>query len=398
MAESCNLGDCHTALFELIDRTVKKGKITAQKLYGLEGWVSHHNIDIWGNSDPVGKYAQDGSPCQYALWPMSSAWLCRHMWEHYCYTLDGDFLKDRAYPVIREAVRFYLGYLTEYDGYLVTCPSTSPENCFLDRKGEKHSVTFASTMDISILKELFATYLQICKILKVDVLEKETEFALKKLPPFKIGHDGQLQEWYRDYRETDIHHRHVSHLYGLYPGNVIKETDQELKKACEISLNRRGSQGTGWCMVWKASLWARLKNGEKAFELLKNQVNLTHTTEVDMSGGGIYPNLFCAHPPFQIDGNFGFAAAISEMLLQSQNNDIELLPAIPEQWKRGQIKGIKARGGYTVDFSWKNGKVYYIKISALKEGNVIVRYNGQISRFFFKEGQNKVCLQKTGRK
>ena len=266
------------------------------------------------------------------------------------------------------------------------------------RKGEKHSVTFASTMDISILKELFATYLQICKILKVDVLEKETEFALKKLPPFKIGHDGQLQEWYRDYRETDIHHRHVSHLYGLYPGNVIKETDQELKKACEISLNRRGSQGTGWCMVWKASLWARLKNGEKAFELLKNQVNLTHTTEVDMSGGGIYPNLFCAHPPFQIDGNFGFAAAISEMLLQSQNNDIELLPAIPEQWKRGQIKGIKARGGYTVDFSWKNGKVYYIKISALKEGNVIVRYNGQISRFFFKEGQNKVCLQKTGRK
>ena len=210
--------------------------------------------------------------------------------------------------------------------------------------------------------------------------------------------DGQLQEWYRDYRETDIHHRHVSHLYGLYPGNVIKETDQELKKACEISLNRRGSQGTGWCMVWKASLWARLKNGEKAFELLKNQVNLTHTTEVDMSGGGIYPNLFCAHPPFQIDGNFGFAAAISEMLLQSQNNDIELLPAIPEQWKRGQIKGIKARGGYTVDFSWKNGKVYYIKISALKEGNVIVRYNGQISRFFFKEGQNKVCLQKTGRK
>lgn len=398
MAESCNLGDCHTALFELIDRTVKKGKITAQKLYGLEGWVSHHNIDIWGNSDPVGKYAQDGSPCQYALWPMSSAWLCRHMWEHYCYTLDGDFLKDRAYPVIREAVRFYLGYLTEYDGYLVTCPSTSPENCFLDRKGEKHSVTFASTMDISILKELFATYLQICKILKVDVLEKETEFALKKLPPFKIGHDGQLQEWYRDYRETDIHHRHVSHLYGLYPGNVIKETDQELKKACEISLNRRGSQGTGWCMVWKASLWARLKNGEKAFELLKNQVNLTHTTEVDMSGGGIYPNLFCAHPPFQIDGNFGFAAAISEMLLQSQNNDIELLPAIPEQWKRGQIKGIKARGGYTVDFSWKNGKVYYIKISALKEGNIIVRYNGQISRFFFKEGQNKVCLQKTGRK
>lgn len=350
------------------------------------------------NSDPVGKYAQDGSPCQYALWPMSSAWLCRHMWEHYCYTLDGDFLKDRAYPVIREAVRFYLGYLTEYDGYLVTCPSTSPENCFLDRKGEKHSVTFASTMDISILKELFATYLQICKILKVDVLEKETEFALKKLPPFKIGHDGQLQEWYRDYRETDIHHRHVSHLYGLYPGNVIKETDQELKKACEISLNRRGSQGTGWCMVWKASLWARLKNGEKAFELLKNQVNLTHTTEVDMSGGGIYPNLFCAHPPFQIDGNFGFAAAISEMLLQSQNNDIELLPAIPEQWKRGQIKGIKARGGYTVDFSWKNGKVYYIKISALKEGNVIVRYNGQISRFFFKKGQNKVCLQKTDRK
>ena len=394
MAESCNLGDCHTALFDLIDRVVQKGKITAKKIYGLDGWVSHHNVDIWGNSDPVGKYAQDDSPCQYALWPMSSAWLCRHMWEHYCYTLDLNFLKNRAYPVIREAVRFYLGYLTEYDDYLVTCPSTSPENCFLDENGEKHSVTFASTMDISMLKELFMTYLQICKILKVNVLEEETESALKKLPPFKIGHDGQLQEWYKDYRETDPHHRHVSHLYGLYPGNIIKDTDQELKKACETSLNRRGNQGTGWCMVWKASLWARLKNGKKAFELLKSQVNLTSTTEVNMSGGGIYPNLFCAHPPFQIDGNFGFAAAICEMLLQSQNNVIELLPAVPDKWKKGQVRGLKAREGYTVDFNWENGKVYYIKISAVKEGNVTVRYNGQDSSFFLKKGQNKVCLQK----
>lgn len=383
MAESCNLSECHMPLFDLIDRTVQNGRDTALKLYGLKGWVSHHNIDIWGHSDPVGKFGQDENPCQYSLWPMSSGWLCSHLWEHYCYTLDREFLEKRAYPVIREAVRFYLGYLTEYDGYLVTCPSTSPENTFFDKNGESHSVTIASAMDISILKELFGNYLKICEILGQEELKEQTEAALKKLPPFKIGSEGQLQEWYEDYRETDEHHRHVSHLYGLYPSDVIGEKDTELRKACVRSLERRGDEGTGWSMVWRAALWARLKNGDRALKLLKKQVSLTEQQEVALHGGGIYQNLFCAHPPFQIDGNFGFGAAVAEMLLQSQEQVIQLLPALPGEWENGQVRGLRARGGYTVDFKWKAGKVTEVKLTALKPGEVIIKYNQETHRVSF---------------
>lgn len=394
MAESCNLSECHTPLFDLIDRTVSKGRVTAKKLYGLEGWVSHHNIDIWGHSSPVGRYGQDANPCTYSLWPMSSGWLCRHLWEHYCYTLDLDFLREKAYPVIREAVRFYLGYLTVQDEFLVTSPSTSPENVFYDKNGEPHSVTVASTMDIAILRELFENYLEICRILKVDELRQETKNAWKKLPPFKTGKHGQLQEWYEDYEETDINHRHVSHLYGLYPANLIRRDEETIRKACETALNRRGDDGTGWCIAWKASLWARLGEGERAFQLLKNQMRLTCQEQISTVGGGIYPNLFCAHPPFQIDGNFGFAAAVTEMLLQSQDNAIEFLPALPKAWKNGQVKGLKARGGFTVDFSWKDGNVCYIRVSALKEGDVMVKYGKECIRVTFQAGETKELLNK----
>ena len=390
MAESCGLSEFHMPLFDLIDTTAQKGKDTAKRLYGLEGWVSHHNLDVWGHSGPVGKYAQDEAPCAYALWPMSSGWLCRHLWEHYCYTLDKDFLETRAYPVIREAVRFYLGYLTEYDEFLVTSPSTSPENVFYGKDGEKHSVSMASAMDISILKDLFGNYLEICRILGKEEWKRETEEAWKKLPPFQIGKAGQLQEWYEDYEETDIHHRHVSHLYGLYPANLFPGDTQEgvaLRRACEKTLERRGDDGTGWCMAWKASLWARLKNGDKALALLKNQMRLTFEEKLALSGGGIYPNLFCAHPPFQIDGNFGFAAAVTEMLLQSQDGRIELLPALPGEWKDGQAKGLKARGGYTVDVAWKNGGVTAFRICAIAPGEVEVLYGGKKQRLRFEEGK-----------
>lgn len=384
MAENCNLSEFHEPLFDLMERTAKNGQETARELYGLDGWVSHHNVDIWGHSTPVGG-PQGGNPCTYALWPMSPGWLCRHLWEHYCYTMDKDFLRETAFPLIDGAVRFYLGYLVEQDGYLVTMPSTSPENSFLDSKGEAHSVFMGSTMDMAILKELFDYYVKICDILGEEGVRAQAEAALGKFPPFKVGKYGQLQEWYEDFEEAEVHHRHVSHLYGVYPANVIGENEKELREACKGTLNRRGDEGTGWCIAWKAAIWARLKEGDRAYDLLKNQMNLTAEEEVNMFGGGIYGNLFCAHPPFQIDGNFGYAAAVGEMLLQSQDGDITLLPAIPKEWKNGQVKGLKARGGYTVDFAWRDGKVTEVKVTAILPGEIMLQCNGEEKLLSFTE-------------
>lgn len=245
MAERCNLGECQEPLFDLICRTAEDGKETAREIYGLSGWVSHHNLDIWGHSGPVGYFGQDKDPCSYSMWPMSSGWLCRHLWEHYCYTEDLDFLKDRAYPVIEGAVKFYLGFLFPYGEYYVTGPSTSPENRFCGEDGKSHSVGMASTMDISILKELFGYYLKICNILGIEGETADVKRVLSKLPPFKTGSFGQIREWFLDYPETEIHHRHVSHLYGLYPGNLITEKTPELLEACRVALERRGDEGTG---------------------------------------------------------------------------------------------------------------------------------------------------------
>lgn len=392
MAESCNLSEFHEPLFDLIEKTAREGQNTAKMLYGLDGWVSHHNIDIWGHSTPVGKYGQDENPCTYSFWPMSSGWLCRHLWEHYCYTLDRDFLMEKAYPIMRESVRFYLKFLTEHDGYLVTVPSTSPENRFYDSNGKEHSLTVASTMDISILKEIFGNYLKLCEILGVDDLKAETEAARDKLPPLKVGRYGQLQEWYQDYQEVDEHHRHVSHLYGLYPADLIRKEDEALRNACRVSLERRGNDGTGWGIAWKANLWARLEDGENAFELLKNQMRLTLCEEINMTGGGIYPNLFCAHPPFQIDGNFGFASAIAEMLLQSHENKIVLLPALPKEWKNGHVKGLRARGGYMLDFSWKNGNVCHVDLVAQRAGMVELVFNNRTETVVFQKENEKYSL------
>lgn len=250
MAERCNLGECQGPLFDLICRTAENGKETAREFYGLSGWVSHHNLDIWGHSGPVGYFGQDEDPCSYSMWPMSSGWLCRHLWEHYCYTEDLDFLKDRAYPVIEGAVKFYLGFLFPYGEYYVTGPSTSPENRFCGEDGKSHSVGMASTMDISILKELFGYYLKICNILGIEGETADVKRVLSKLSPFKTGSFGQIREWFLDYPETEIHHRHVSHLYGLYPGNLITEKNTpELLEACRVALERRGDEGTGWCMA-----------------------------------------------------------------------------------------------------------------------------------------------------
>ena len=376
MAEKANLSDCHEPLFDLVERTASRGKKTAKEVYHLNGWVSHHNLDIWGHSSPVGHFGQDENPCTYSMWPMSSGWLCWHLWEHYRYTLDKDFLREKAFPLIRGAVEFYLGYLVPYERYLVTVPSTSPENTFTAPDQGAHSVTFGSTMDNSILKELFGNYLKACEILGITELTDKVKAALEKLPPFKRGKGGQLQEWFLDYPEVDVHHRHVSQLYGLYPGNLIHREDEELLAACRVALDRRGDEGTGWCMAWKACLWARLGDGERALKLLKNQLHVTREENCSLVGGGIYPNMLCAHPPFQIDGNFGFAAAVLEMLVQYQDDRILFLPALPKEWKDGKIRGLKAPGGITIDFAWKDGRITECSLKSLTDTVRTLLYNG----------------------
>lgn len=388
MAEKANLSDCHMPLLELIERTSKKGEKTAQDVYHLAGWVSHHNLDIWGHSSPVGQFGQDENPCTYSMWPMSSGWLCCHLWEHYCYTLDEAFLKKKAFPIIQGAVEFYLGYLVPYKGYYVTAPSTSPENTFLAPDMTTHSVTFASTMDISILRELFGLYLKACEILGVEDFTNAVKNVLQKLPPYKIGKEGQLQEWFYDYPEADINHRHISHLFGLYPGNQINKENEPLIEACRTSLERREDKGTGWCMAWKACLWAKLGDGNHALTLLKNQLRLTREEACSLVGGGIYPNMLCAHPPFQIDGNFGFAAAVLEMLVQYEEQKIVFLPALPDEWKDGMAEGVKAPGNITLNFKWKEKRVTEINLKSPIDAKLVILYNGMEEEIVLNAGSS----------
>lgn len=369
--EGVNLSDCHEPLFDLIEKTAKNGKITAKNLYGLDGWVSHHNIDLWGHSSPVGYNAGGANSTVYGFWPMSSGWLCRHLWDHYLYSLDEDFLREKAYPLIEGAVRFYQGYLIYQDGYYMTSPSTSPENTFLDEQQMAHALSVSSTMDMSILKELFDYYQKARGILGLSE-DKEILQISKQLPPFQIGKYGQLQEWYDDFEEAEVNHRHVSHLYGLYPGEALFKEDQRFLGACSKSLDRRQDEGTGWCIAWKACLWARLKDGERALQLLNKQLRLTREEEIKSVGGGTYPNLFCAHPPFQIDGNFGFAAAMLEMLLQSYGDKIYILPALPKAWHQGSIRGVRAKGGVELSFSWEDGKIKSLSIKGRRKGSVVL--------------------------
>lgn len=393
--EVCGLSELHNSLFTLMKRTAHRGEKTAKDLYGLEGWVSHHNVDIWGHSTPVGYYGKDANPCVYSMWNMSSGWMCRHLWEHYCYTLDTEFLKNTAYPLTKGAVTFYLGYLQEHDGVLLTVPSTSPENMFLDDRKEPHAVTMGSTMDMAVIKELFADYISMCEILGETCQVEECREALKKLPEYKIGKYGQLQEWYVDYEEADVNHRHVSHLYGLYPSDTIQT--KELKEACRVTLTRRGEEGTGWCIAWKAALWARLGDPKHFLSLLKNQLRYTAQEEISVKGGGTYGNLFCAHPPFQIDGNFGYTAAVAEALLQSHEGKVHLLPALPEEWKDGFVKGIKARGGFTLCFAWKEGQVTEYTIRAVKPSELILMCNGEEKTIQFTKDNLEISYGRKGK-
>lgn len=373
-AEVTNLAECHTPLFDLIAGLSETGCRTAATNYGARGWVAHHNSDLWRQSAPAGEYGH-GQPV-WLSWPMGGAWLCLHLWEHFLFGGDLAFLRERAYPLMRGAAEFCLDWLIEDDeGWLFTSPATSPENLFVAPDGSEVGVSAGSTMDLAIIHALFGACIAASKALGSDeAFRQQLAAAQARLRPPQIGARGQLQEWLQDWPEVDPQHRHISHLFGLFPGSQITaEETPELFAAARRSLELRGDESTGWSMGWKVCAWARLGDGERAYGVLSSLMRLVQELGVSARGGGLYANLFCAHPPFQIDGNFGATAGIAEMLLQSHNGVIRLLPALPKAWPTGSVTGLRARGGLIVDIHWRDGRLVRARLQATRDGEVRVR-------------------------
>ena len=384
-AEVTNLADLHLPLIRLTTSLVEPGTETAKAFYNADGWVAHMMTNVWGFT----------APGEHPSWGASNtggAWLCAHLWEHYDFSRDQQYLQ-RIYPTLKGASEFFLSTLVKEPrhGWLVTAPTTSPENAFFMPGTQKAvHICAGSTMDNQIVRELFTNTISAAQILNMDVkFQEQLQKALDRLPPNRIGSDGRLMEWLEEYEEPEPQHRHVSHLYGLHPGNQISPTKTpELAEAARKSLDIRGDRGTGWSRAWKINFWARLGDGDRAYSLLHSLLAPSRSTTISYSGrgrsgAGTYPNLFCAHPPFQIDGNFGGCAGIAEMLLQSHTGIIELLPALPKQFSKGTFDRFRVRGGAEISAAWNNNQLTSVMLKATTDNTFVLKIPEYVKNITF---------------
>ncbi|MGB3801058.1 MAG: glycoside hydrolase family 95-like protein, partial [Lewinella sp.] len=382
------LSELHEPLLGWIGNLAQTGEASARNYYNSRGWSVAHNSDIWAMSNPVGEKA---GGVNWANWNMGGAWLATHLWEHYLYTLDTAFLHEEAYPLLKGAAQFCMDWVVrDYQGHWITSPSTSPEAKYVTKSGYVGSTMYGGTADLAMMKELFDDFIGASLTLGIqDSFLQEVYNVKAELHPYRLGRKGNIREWFYDWEDEDPRHRHQTHLYGVHPGHhIAPDLTPQLARAARVSLDLKGNESTGWSKGWRINLWARLWDGDRAYQLYRSL--LKYVPPKGAVYGGTYPNLLDAHPPFQIDGNFGGAAGVIEMLVQSTEDQIRLAPALPKAWARGKISGIRTRGGFEVEIEWSENRLQRSTIKATKDARTVVAHGERELPLRLKAGEQRV--------